>query len=346
MGKTLSSWMGLPDKVTPGYEPTLDGWRAVAILLVMYEHFVGATWLDAGRMGVNFFFALSGSLMGYILFVKKTPLQTFYQRRFTRVFPLFWLYVSFIYLAAWLAGEKEAGNVLYTLFFLRTYLPDDHIWLTGVGIGHLWSLNIEEHAYVIMSLLALFGLHRRRHALSPVTIGVILIAVGGLSVVWHYISIRYQLAWELVELYTHTNLSYIFLAAGYQVLYQHYQWRLPARTAVVSLSVALAVATHFHEAHWFAWQSAGPVLLALAVNHVHETGPMLKRLLSLSWLRLVGLWSFSLYIWQQPFYLWSQGEGGAAWLAAVGATAVAVVSFYFFENPVRHRLNRRWTGRR
>ena len=46
----------------------LDGWRGLAIALVLEGHFSGLIPLETGRLGVDVFFCLSGYLMSGILF--------------------------------------------------------------------------------------------------------------------------------------------------------------------------------------------------------------------------------------------------------------------------------------
>ena len=73
--------------------PFLDGWRGVAIVMLMIGHFAPVPGIDFGTIGVNFFFVLSGLLMSRILFVDAVPIPTFYRRRIARIFPLayfFW----------------------------------------------------------------------------------------------------------------------------------------------------------------------------------------------------------------------------------------------------------------
>jgi peptidoglycan/LPS O-acetylase OafA/YrhL len=74
-----------------------DGWRGIAILLVLVAHFNHA---PVGGIGVTIFFALSGVLMTRILFIQGTPLNVFYRRRAARILPAFWLYVLLVF-AAW-----------------------------------------------------------------------------------------------------------------------------------------------------------------------------------------------------------------------------------------------------
>ena len=77
------------------YIPTLDGWRAVAILLVMGDHLVasasgtpsGRTTLP-GQLGVNIFFGLSGFLItSRLLAERPISLRRFYIRRAFRILP-------------------------------------------------------------------------------------------------------------------------------------------------------------------------------------------------------------------------------------------------------------------
>ncbi|TIO37867.1 MAG: acyltransferase, partial [Mesorhizobium sp.] len=57
---------------------------------------------------------------------------------------------------------------------------------------------------------------------------------------------------------------------------------------------------------------------------------------------MLGLWSYSLYLWQQPFYKFVHDRDVAPipMLAAVFACALA--SYYIVEKPTRGWLNRNW----
>jgi len=68
----------------------LDGWRGLAIISVLVAHFSGPSsvaWM--GGFGVALFFALSGFLMGRLLFIKRVALADFFARRFNRIIPTF-----------------------------------------------------------------------------------------------------------------------------------------------------------------------------------------------------------------------------------------------------------------
>jgi peptidoglycan/LPS O-acetylase OafA/YrhL len=57
--------------------PELDGWRGIAILFVLFSHFI-SSFYGLGNFGVAIFFVLSGYLMSDLLFIKKVNLNIFF----------------------------------------------------------------------------------------------------------------------------------------------------------------------------------------------------------------------------------------------------------------------------
>src|SRR4029078_3377116 len=79
----------------------LDGWRGMAIVLVLVAHFLGTGhYIDAGRFGVDIFLVLFGMLISGTLFLKNIPLFTFYQRRISRIIPAFFLFTIIIFIVS------------------------------------------------------------------------------------------------------------------------------------------------------------------------------------------------------------------------------------------------------
>ena len=324
----------------------LDGWRGIAIAIVLLSHFgTLANYLPferalLGRMGVDFFFVLSGLLMSNILFVKRTTLKTFYQRRISRIFPVFVTYVTVVYSAGWfLFRSEESGNYLYTLFFLRSYLPSaPNIWRTDLPVNHLWSLNVEEHSYVILSLLTLIAALRYREYF-------VLFALAFLSMAIRYIFVRYpDLSSDALALRTESAAAHLMLSAGYFLIKDKFVPYVQSWMPVVAL--ALGIFSYTVYAPWFANWTIAPVAFAFTVNHLQQSPRWLIALFSTRPLQLLGIWSYSIYLWQQPFYYVDARNivdfPGDSLVLLVCAIATGLVSFYGLENPVRRYLNNRW----
>ena len=92
-----------------GYQPRLDGLRAVAIVLVISIHLSGEP--PGGYMGVDLFFVLSGFLITTLLLEERqihgsVSLSRFYARRALRLFPALWVFL-FVSLAKKIAPDGE-----------------------------------------------------------------------------------------------------------------------------------------------------------------------------------------------------------------------------------------------
>lgn len=312
----------------------LDGWRGLAILLVLQSHFLPWAAIDSGQLGVDIFFCLSGLLMSNLLFVKRVPLVQFYKRRISRILPAFVLFVSVIYgLAAWVGKGRDWDEIVATLVFLRTYLPDHpDIWNTGLPIGHLWSLNVEEHSYVFLSLLTLIAVLRGREAW-------VLAAVGALVMGLYYVyETSPRFAGTSFEIRTEIAASFLVVSAGY-FLVRHRVVPL-VRPWMPLLGLAVALPGYLPHAHWWLSAVVSPLGLAFCVNHLDATPDGLRRLLASAPLRMMGIWSYSIYLWQQPFFHFKSLLPTG--FAAIGAMLMGLASFYLLENPSRQWINRHW----
>jgi peptidoglycan/LPS O-acetylase OafA/YrhL len=149
-----------------GYEPALDGVRAVAVLLVMAGHL---NLVYAGGLGVDIFFVLSGYLITAILVSEfsangRISLKKFYARRALRILPavILLLLVLNVFVAITQPRDEAAtlrwdslGSLFYIANWLRAFGRD-----LGI-LGHLWSLSIEEQFYFFWPITLAFLLSRK-----------------------------------------------------------------------------------------------------------------------------------------------------------------------------------------
>ena len=149
-----------------GYIRSLDGLRAVAILLVMLFHFFFV--LEVGWIGVQIFFVLSGFLITSILLKSKensfsSYIKRFYWRRALRIFPLYYFYllaVAGIYLVAKIPETfLQKAPFLFTYTF--NYYPLFYDYDYDAFFTHLWSLSVEEQFYLFWPF-AIFFLNRQQ----------------------------------------------------------------------------------------------------------------------------------------------------------------------------------------
>jgi peptidoglycan/LPS O-acetylase OafA/YrhL len=137
------------------YNPALDGLRAVAILLVIFDHACG---ILGGLIGVDVFFVLSGYLITSILLreLRETgdiSLSSFYWRRALRLFPALAMLAAFELVRSLFNphGAEIRESVLAASLYLQNF--DNVFQFTHLGLmGHTWSLATEEQFYLLWPL--------------------------------------------------------------------------------------------------------------------------------------------------------------------------------------------------
>lgn len=318
--------------------PYLDGWRGLAIVCLFIGHFFAVPGINFGTIGVNLFFVLSGLLMTRILFIQKTPLGQFYKRRIARIFPSVYAYLALVSILFWLAGrEVSMLELLSAATFTNNYVMPQGPWT--MPFGHIWSLSVEEHAYVLLSIVAVVA-----RASPQRSVRAVALSTGVIAFIACLYGIGVNVAagasrWGQTEV-----AAFGIFASGLLLLCgaQTPQARQHPLAVPALLLVGLA-------AHW--WSVPGVVRLlvgcsafALAVNSLHRAPALLHSVLEWAPLRQLGVWSFSLYLWQQPFYQLVHHFGMDPLLGVALSLLTGATAFYVIEKPARSYLNRAWSG--
>lgn len=139
--------------------PELDGLRGIAILLVMACHLPLAfhavkSALSVGWVGVDLFFVLSGFLITNILLDSKGrqhPFRNFYARRILRIWPLYFLYLAFVFLCVRSIIPDSVKLWPFALFVQNSV----YRWDVGPFLQPTWSLAVEEQFYLLWPLVIL-----------------------------------------------------------------------------------------------------------------------------------------------------------------------------------------------
>ncbi|WP_162303555.1 acyltransferase family protein [Hymenobacter sediminis] len=172
--------------------PALTGVRAVAALLVFVFHHrrllptpspgfnsVLEAFTAELHIGVSIFFTLSGYLLCRRYFSYRFSaggLGTFLWRRFARIYPLYFLLCTAVFLRLYFRGGVEPAQWWQQYGLNITLLKGfSERWYLS-GIGPAWSLAVEECFYILLPLLLLLA--RRFSLLSWVGVAGLLLALG------------------------------------------------------------------------------------------------------------------------------------------------------------------------
>jgi len=315
-----------------------DGWRGIAILFVLVGHFTFTQWIWEERVGVDVCFVLSGMLMSNILFIDRLGFRDFYIRRFSRVVPtlILFLCASFA-ISVLLKYDFKISEFIASAFFVRTYFPVEPVYFSSpLPTGHLWSLNVEEHSYIIMSIMSLLLIARGKITLALFSIYLFSVVVN----FYNYATLpEKELYFSLIR--TESTIGFIAFSAAYNLLRKERSFSVPAYLPLVLLVVTFFCYLEVVPV-WLTFFIA-PVLLGIAVNHLVESAKPIQLFLTFAPLRWFGMLSYSIYLWQQIFYKLFYALPGKELTGFVLSIVVGACSFYFFENPVRKYINNRWS---
>lgn len=297
-------------KVGANYIPTLDGIRAVAILLVLASHIFDGyrypTVRSLGHVGVAIFFSLSGYLITSRLVEEynvtgRISLRNFYIRRAFRILPPALFYLTTLWALSWLRIVICSRRAILSALFLYANYAD--LEGTGWRAGHFWSLSVEEHFYLLWpAFLIVLGVRKGWR-----TAAILAIAIGLWRILDDHFHILAQIFNDpfLAHDADRTDLIADALLWGCCLSF----WLRPPLRELLSpvRSTALAIAAagsivgilFWHVSHMQIPLNLLPTVLLAAI--VAAPNAAIGRILEHSVLRFIGRLSYSLYIWQQLF---------------------------------------------
>jgi len=335
------------DRTAP-YLPGLDGLRALSVLVVVAFH---SGVIEGGWIGVDVFFGISGFLITGLMVAEherngRVALGAFWMRRLRRLVPALIVLLGLVAVLVQLNQlEVTARNIWGALTYSTNWV---HIFggtsywdqfATPDPLRHLWSLAIEEQFYVVWPIVAWYVLKRR----APSTLGKVALVGAGISALVQVIGIHAGLSVDRV--YQGTDTRAVAFLIGAAIATRGWpprkmslpSWLLPTFSLVVLVSAAIWLPGDRN------WVFSGPLIVIsfAGIAAVVYSTTQTNRLLSSPALRLIGRWSYGIYLFHWPLVVSHKFDGLNSGVRFVVVTvlsiALAGLSYRFIESPIRNR---------
>jgi len=366
----------MSEETRMGYQPALDGLRALSVIAVMLYH-AGIYWIPGGFIGVEVFFVVSGFLITSLMIDEqhvsgKVSLKQFWIRRARRLLPaLFAMLIAALVAVTFFAKDsapdfrRDVGPALsYFSNWWQIYFVDTPYFVANSlpMLRHLWSLAVEEQWYVLWPVVFVFVLGNKRipRWISAVVIG--LLSAGVMVGTALAFIPDDETRTNFLYLSTLTRSSGLLLGAALACV-----WR-PWKKAVVRFAKvrsgfadvlalgALAtlgyISAFIHVADeqlYMGGLAAATVASVVIIAVVVRSGKSLvKRVLSFPLLVEIGRRSYGLYLWHWPIFVVTGARLSSIRLA-YALTATVIINefvYQFIETPARKGAIGNWLRQR
>ena len=336
--------------------PALDGFRAIAVFLVMLSHGGYGGW---GSMGVNAFFVLSGFLITHLLLKEQDSsgtisLRDFYLRRSLRIFPAYYVFLVFSLTVDHFQGDlRSKDDAVASLLYLQNY-RNAIVGHSNSSIAHSWSLAVEEQFYLLWPAAFLL-LARRGYR----TTFWVLIAAIATVLAWRCLAhgvLGFSISW----LYNAFDSRFDSLAIGCLLAValrsgkvRNVFERGSANAVFPLITIALILLPVFMAPrawkHTVGFTYEALLVAILAAQLMLLSQRSIWRFMEWRWLAFIGTLSYSLYL----YHGWGGGIGEnfvslpkalQFWIGAAVSLGLAFGSYTVVERPflrLKSRLGHR-----
>lgn len=338
------------------YRKDIDGLRAVAVLAVLLFH-LDPRYLNAGYLGVDVFFVISGYLITRIVYTElvsqKYSYINFYVRRSKRILPPLYFMAVLTMIAGYIillpydffkTAISVLGAVLFVSnmqFALRTgdyFSSDSSEW----PMLHTWSLSVEEQYYFVLPLVLILFI---RYIKLNLTVVLSLLALASFALA-EFMSAKSNLA-GLSYYFLLTRMGELLVGSILAIVHARGTLEKSNSEILTTLAAVVLIATliFFDKQLVFPGFSALLACIPIAII-IHSEGTRVNRLLENKFVVWVGLLSYSLYLFHWPVlafarYILNTTEGYlhlplmAQAICLVLIFALSAISYYAVERPLR-----------
>ena len=315
---------------------------------------------EAGFLGVDIFFVLSGFLITSLLLKERSNNKSgmvgrFYKRRALRLLPaLYALLIVDFFVSRWenFPMDVQWRTTWHALLYLNNWNIVWNFGATQNDLGHLWSLGIEEQFYIawpiVMITIAALKI--------PPKIAISLTVIFAVVVTWRRIDLWNDgVSWLIIYVRTDARIDSLLIGASFAYVYRHY--RVPPKILNWAASLCLGGLIYikyrfgspplqpflFREGFTVIAVLAGTIIFAAA-----EGAWFANRILISRPLTIIGKVSYGLYLWHLPVFVvlgrhvTSGPKPLRILIGIVIASAVTSLSWYFVEKPFLNIKNQRY----
>ncbi|MCH9844792.1 MAG: acyltransferase family protein [Alphaproteobacteria bacterium] len=341
------------------YRPEINGLRAIAVLAVIFYHaefeFLERNdWFDAGFIGVDIFFIISGYLITRIILNELSQSGTFnfwhfYERRARRILPMLFVVMLASFPLAWqrlfsIDFIEYSQSIISALFFGSNfffYFANTEYGATSSLLKpflHTWSLAVEEQFYIILPLILFLCYKFARHYVL-----FMLLALSILSL---------QSAYLVGEFNPSLNFYFTFsrfweLLVGTLIAYHEVKYGNIKHKLLNNLMPLLGLAMIIYAIFGLDYGVTHPnfltlipiigtmLILAFATQH-----DIVSKALRIKVFAFIGLISYSAYLWHFPIFAFARINAvdftNHDKLICLAITfALSVLSYFVIEQPFR-----------
>lgn len=335
------------------YRTEIDGLRAIAVLLVIFNH-LGLIIFSGGYVGVDVFFVISGFLITSIISKEITDktftFKNFYKKRILRLAPAYFLVIlCCFFFSYFLLAPMELVSFYKSVMYSLVFASNFFMWKEVGGyfsanaeyipLLHLWSLGVEEQFYIIwptvlMIMLAWF----KRWTSLLIALGVILGCVFA-----HLLSIKAP----AMSYFLLPARAFELMIGAAIVFIKPNNFKSSTANIIAAVGLLMIIFSSFY----LTSESIFPGLYALLpcvgtgliIYSLKGHDGIIKKFLSLNIMSFFGKISYPLYLWHWPlivFYKIRFGELSYLSMAGlmIAMTLLSYITYEYVERKIQNKF--------
>ena len=345
----LKEIKAIPPILETSHFPSLDGLRGIAILMVVFYHLNLSsnpyyTIILNGKLGVLIFFVLSGFLITTLCIKEKVTtndisLKGFYIRRALRIFPVAYLYIFVVIVLNYIFKLNISYvSILAAAFYLMNLSSIFRKYFFSWETGHFWSLSVEEQFYLIVPVI----LKKNFKVYLLVILFIVFVLPVFLCLQYLFPVLNNNM---VLYVFTHYLIKFQAIAVGclLSVLTFKYSlnYSISVSTKIATNIVALFLIVYIQYDDFLSITNVfSGLIISFLIGYIIITNityqkDFIFKILNARLLKIIGVLSYSIYIWQQIFT--SENKNLPHLMITypynlIGIIAVSCLSYYFYES--------------